>query len=330
MTDTASRVVKVTGPAGVLAALHYVLGFHPASGLYVVGLKDNRFTCVICRDYPDTDRIEQGRFVELAKLIANRNVDTVALVGYGPDADVRPIIDAAMTTMATIGVPVAEAIRTDHGRYYSYLCHDTTCCPPEGTPYAGEIALAADLERVLDASPDRQSLQRSIEPEDGPSRAAVEKATHRIAEQIEAQMREPGMPHALIAQTRTLIGTAVEAYRRGERLSDDDVARLSVLIGVIRLRDEAWMTIIPDLLPAQLALWSDLTRRAAVNIAACASLLAFAAWLDGDNALAALAINRALSHDPGYSMAHLMTDLLMLSLGGNSDAPATGPPNTPR
>lgn len=329
MTNAVPRVIKVTGPAGVLAALHHVLGFRPSRGLYVVGLNDARFACVFNADLPDGDDIEACA-ADLRQLIADRPVDTVLLVGYGPDQDVRPVIRATMAAMTAIGVTVAEAIRAHHGRYASYLCTNPTCCPPKGTPYDTSTGAAADLDSVPASSPDRSGLEVSIAPEHGPSRTAVEEATRRTAEQIEAQMREPGMPQALITQARGLIGVAVEGYRRGERLSDDDLARLSVLLGVTRLRDEAWMAIIPDCLPAHLVLWADLTRRAAVNIAACASLLAFAAWLDGNNALAAVAINRALDQDPDYSMAHLMTDIVMLDIPDSADPPTADPARPPR
>jgi len=320
MTNADPRVIKVTGPAGILAALHHVLGFHPSTGLYVVGLNDSRFACVFTAHVPDGDHIEACA-ADLRRLIAGTPVDTVLLVGYGPDQDVSPVIRATMAAMTAIGVTVAEAIGAHHGRYVSYLCTDPACCPPEGTPYDTSTGAAADPDSVPDSPPDRGGVDVSIAPEHGPSRTAVEEATRRTAEQIEAQMREPGMPQALITQARDLIGAAIEGYRRGERLSDEDAARLSVLLGVTRLRDEAWMTITPEYLPAHLLLWADMTRRTAVNIAACASLLAFAAWLDGNDALAASAINRALDQDPDYSMAHLMANIVMLDIPDSVDPP---------
>ena len=41
-----------------------------------------------------------------------------------------------------------------------------------------------------------------------------------------------------------------------------------------------------------------------------ASLLAYAAWLDGRGALANVALDRALAEDPAYSMALLLRDAL--------------------
>jgi hypothetical protein len=54
-------------------------------------------------------------------------------------------------------------------------------------------------------------------------------------------------------------------------------------------------------------LWTDLTRAAPGRYqAAPASLLALAAWQDGNGALANVALDRALAARPGYTMAQLL------------------------
>jgi len=58
-------------------------------------------------------------------------------------------------------------------------------------------------------------------------------------------------------------------------------------------------------------LWTDVTRRAQPGyVAAPASLLAFVAWQSGDGALANVALDRALTDDPGYSMALLLRQVI--------------------
>ena len=62
---------------------------------------------------------------------------------------------------------------------------------------------------------------------------------------------------------------------------------------------------------AHLRLWTDLTRRAQPGyIAAPASLLAFTAWQGGNGALANVALDRALTDHPRYSMAQLLRDVI--------------------
>jgi hypothetical protein len=58
-------------------------------------------------------------------------------------------------------------------------------------------------------------------------------------------------------------------------------------------------------------LWRDVVRRVPDDLRPpAATLLAFAAWLSGDGALAWCAVERALDVEPGYSLANLLTQLL--------------------
>jgi hypothetical protein len=311
----APPTIPVRSPADLLALVPYLIGFHPSASLCVVGTKESAVTCAFRYDLPDAGHLEEFSSA-LASMIAGKPVEVVVLAGYGPEQDVTPAMNAAREAMVTAGVRVADALRADQGRYWSYICGDDTCCPPEGTPYyaSTSAAAAAAVACRMTALPDRGELAASIATEQGPFRTAVEDATERAVEQIEKQMRGPGGARGFILEVRQMIGNALNTYRNGERLGVDDVARLSVLLGSIRLRDEAWVTIKPGGLETQLMLWSDLTRRATVNTAACASLLAFTAWLDGNGALANIAVDRALEADPGYSMARLIADLLAFGL----------------
>jgi hypothetical protein len=75
------------------------------------------------------------------------------------------------------------------------------------------------------------------------------------------------------------------------------------------VRDFAWQRTTTD--EWQLALWTDVLRRAERDLAAApASLLAFAAWRNGHGALASVALERALGADPAYPMALLLDEML--------------------
>lgn len=167
---------------------------------------------------------------------------------------------------------------------------DTATCTGTATP-----ATQADL---------------GLAPEDGDARTAMQHATALAATQIEARMRHPGAPKGFITEINDLTRAARQHHAIGRRLSHAGAARLSVLLGVVRLRDEAWASITAEHLHAHVAAWTDMTRRSVVNVAACASLLAFACWLIGDSTRARLAIKCALAADADYGMAHLMTELL--------------------
>jgi hypothetical protein len=111
---------------------------------------------------------------------------------------------------------------------------------------------------------------------------------------------------------------------------DDEVAWLTVLLGHVPVRDLAWRRITAE--DWQLSLWADVVRRAEPAVVAPpASLLAFAAWLAGQGALANVALDRALEQDPDYAMAQLLRDALDRGLppslldAGARDEPVPAP-----
>ena len=76
------------------------------------------------------------------------------------------------------------------------------------------------------------------------------------------------------------VGAMIARYRGGGRfISDYEVARLTVALRDLRVRDDAWARMDPAHTDAHLRLWIDVTRRAQPgHVAAPAALLALAAW----------------------------------------------------
>jgi Domain of unknown function (DUF4192) len=110
-----------------------------------------------------------------------------------------------------------------------------------------------------------------------------------------------------------------------------------VLLSYRRLRDEAWVLTEAGDPDAQVAFWTDITRRAPVShVAAPASLLAYAAaCMTGATALARAAVDRALAVEPDYNLAQLIQMMLNSSIQPSrcrirtttADlGPITGPP----
>jgi hypothetical protein len=111
--------------------------------------------------------------------------------------------------------------------------------------------------------------------------------------------------HRLGEAGTTAVDEALRRYQTGGRLTDDEAAWLSLLLRHIPTRDYAWTRI--DATDGHQQLWTDLTRRAMPDLAAApASLLAFAAYLAGQGALANIAVARALDSDREYPMALLV------------------------
>jgi hypothetical protein len=239
-------------------------------------------------------------------------VDTALIIGYGDRAAVTSTVFALRDILRSHDVAVGEMMRADGGRYWSYLCESVQCCPAEGTPYdvtRTEVAAAATYAGQV-ALPDRATLERSLAPVEGAEREAVERATERAAGDLAGGLDLAGDRRR--AGSRAL-AQAVRRHADGGRLTDDELARLTLLLVHTDVRDLCWtgITVAGDRLPAHVDLWGDVTRRARADlVAAPATLLGYATWRGGNGAMAWIAVQRALEADPAYALARLLGEAL--------------------
>ncbi|WP_067797366.1 DUF4192 domain-containing protein [Actinomadura formosensis] len=288
-----------------IAAVPYLLGFHPSRSLVVIGFEGrDHGTCAIRLDLPAT-----GAAGRVAALLAGNGFARSLLLGYGSEDEVGRSAGAMRAALAAAGVPAAEAIRVAGGRWWSLTCHDD-CCPREGTPYdisASVLAAQATYAGHV-ALADRAELVRSVQPVDGPARASMRQATARAEKRHLARRDDHlGFLRALLTRARA-----------GVSPTDDEAAMLGFVLTDLRLRDEAWIRIDEGAPAADIALWRDILRRVEEPYApAPASLLAFAAYTAGDGGLANVALQRALDADPAYSMAVILREVI------NSGIPAS-------
>ena len=305
--------------ADLIAAVPYLLGFHPAESVVVVAFRDRRLIFVARVDLPPAGTaptLQRAAAGHLASVVAKQDADTATVIGYGPAQRVTPAVEAVDVALDRAGLTVVDVLRVNEGRYWSYTCGDPRCCPPDGTPYdptVTEIAAAATYAGRV-ALPDRAALARQVAPIGGAAREAMRRATERARRRLDALLAtapatDPRGQRALRKAGAVAIREAIQRHRAGGRLSDDEVAWLGLLLTHIPVRDDAWERIGPD--DWQISLWVDLVRRVEPRLAAApASLLAFAAWRCGQGALASVALERARQVAPGYPMAVLMDEVL--------------------
>lgn len=279
-----------------IAAVPYLLGFHPSRSLVVIGFGGRASgTCAIRLDLPSSDAAGRA-----AAVLADNGFRRSLLLGYGPPDEVADSAAALTEALNSAGVPVAEAIRVADGRYWPLTCDD---CPPEGIPYdisASVVAAQATFAGQV-ALADRDELVRSVQPLGGLAREAMRRATARAEKRLRHDTPDE------IAFIDALLTRA----HAGTRPTDDEAARLGVLLTDLRVRDEAWIRIDQDAPSADIAFWRDILRRVETPYApAPASLLAFAAYSAGDGGLANVALERALAADPAYSMAVILGEVI--------------------
>jgi hypothetical protein len=313
--------LSITSPASLLAIVPHLLTFQPRDSLVVIGTEGPRARVRLTLRYDLPDPADPEICAEIAEhatgVLSAQRIETAAVVGYGPGVRVTPLADALQERSPEFGVHISELLRVEGQRYWSYMCENPECCPPEGTPFTVENhpateAFAAGGAPVLAS---REELAATLAPVGGAAadlmhqatRTAEERAARLVARVARSGHRKSARRLIAAAGTEAVI-EAVTSYRNGDPLpAGNAVAWLSVMLRELRVRDDAWARMDPGYKDAHLRLWTDLTRLARPGyIAPPAALLAFVAWQAGNGALANVALDRALSDDPGYTMAHLL------------------------
>ena len=304
-------LLRLRTPHDVIAAVPYLLGFHPSDSLVAIGSEGPEGSCALRLDLPPDEHLDDVA-EQIAELLVANDFPRAVLVGYGGAEQVNPLMSAARAALDLRGVEVLEALRVEGGRFWSYCCAVPGCCPPEGTPYdigASPVAAEATLAGRV-ALTGRDELVRSVAPVGGAAREAMRRATERAKARLVTWMFECGCDAALLRARTADEGVAYtrDLLRRGGPLTDDEVAWLGVLLTHLHIRDEALVHTDTD----RLDLWRDVLRRVEVRFAAApACLTAYAAYLSGDGALANVALDRAIEADPGYAMAPLLRDVML-------------------
>lgn len=299
------------GPADLIAVVPYLLGFHPEDSVVLMTFGPGE-TFHARVDLP-VDEDDQAAVADmLVDVVVRHGVRRVALLVYTPDPWAAATFhDAVLPAMARRAVEVIDVIRVDRewfhragdvddpGTAYDLRAHPFTAEQVvEGTVvHASRAALAASLEPVRDDV------------------AAVEAAVPGV---VARQGDLPGEAGWL--------GRTVAAHLDGRTLSVDDAARVLVLLGVEHLRDVVWAGMGRDDARRHLELWRGVVRRCPpALLPAPGCLLAFAAWLDGNGALAWCALDRVAAVDPAYPMADFVARLLEQAVPPHTWSAVTSP-----
>ncbi|GAA4607596.1 hypothetical protein GCM10023195_29000 [Actinoallomurus liliacearum] len=185
------NTLRLRSPADVVAAIPYLVGFHPTDSVVVLCCGGTDGAYAIRLDLTASDALLD----HVTELITRRRPADVILTGYGPGARVTPVVERVGDRLARDGVRLREVLRVEGDRYWSYLCTDPACCPPEGTfvDVRGSAVATAAIAGGLVALPDREELARMIAPVGGDAmRQATDRAERRLTSWAEAIATEGG------------------------------------------------------------------------------------------------------------------------------------------
>jgi hypothetical protein len=339
MTAPAHRTIRATGPDDLLAMVPFLLGFHPERSLVLMTIGRARTPVHARQDLPDDLSEVPALVADLVTVARRSGLARAAVVAYSDDPARSDLVARALVEgLIRAGIDVPVALRADGARWFclgaptgSACPHD---CPPAGTPYdvtRHPLTIEALVEgRVVHAS--RTALRDSLVADDLAEvdrvADAVEVAGDRLLASCVPAHDPAGPPDPargrshLVSEGRWVQHRVRRFVDDGLRLDSHDVGRLLVAVAAVEVRDVAWAEITHHEAHRHVDLWRDVVRRAPHETrAAPAALLAFAAWLFGDGALAACALDVCQDAEPGYSLAGLLTQALAAGLPPDSWRP---------
>ena len=216
-------------------------------------------------------------------VLTAQGVTTAVAVGYGSDAAVSPVAAALRERAAEAGVTLTEVLRAEGQRYWSYVCANPACCPPEGTPYDVTGHPAARALRggrrpgaggpgraVRHPRPGGRAARRGDAPRDIKAHAQVARCVTRL-DRAGLHVTAARLTGAL---GQVAVRDAIRRYRDGEQVGPEHAAWLTVALRQLRVRDDAWARMEPEHRSAHLRLWTDLTRLARPGYVAAPAVVA--------------------------------------------------------
>ncbi|WP_431913494.1 DUF4192 domain-containing protein [Nonomuraea jabiensis] len=309
-----THAITIRKLADVVGIVPYLLGFHPSKSLVAVVIDDEKLKGVVRLDLTQDSAEMAERTAHLVKVLEGNHIREALLVGYGPGSSVTPMMDAARAAVHGAGIVIVEAIRVDDGRYWSYICTDIACCPPEGVPVDPSCSAPAAAAVVAGrhAFPDREALAATLDPPQGLDQDRAQSITREVSSQAKEASRAGG---EWFAESVERVVAALDQVQAGGDLDPEAVAWLGVCLTAKPVRDMAMTYVQQYDIATHLRLWTEVTRVVQPAFAAApATLLAFAAMCRGDGPLASIALERALSANPRYSLALLLIEGLMVGL----------------
>ncbi|MEU8264700.1 DUF4192 domain-containing protein [Micromonospora sp. NPDC048999] len=310
--------LTVRSPADLVAAVPYLLGFRPDDGsVVVIASRDRRIVFAARTDLPAPDAPASHLLDLTANLVPvvwqQQPITDLMLVGYGNAEHVDPALRTIGEAFTTSGMTARELLRVTGTRIFNLICDNLACCPAQGIPFdpvASLVAVQATAAGAV-ALPNRAAVAARFAPVQGAARDSMRDATREAVTRLKA-VNAAGSNTVDEAGAQA-VRDALRQHDSGKRLTDDEVAWLTLLLKRLSVRDLAVDLTQPH--DQHVTFWADVTRHAEEPLVpAPATLLAVTAWRCGDGVLAVMAAERALQVDPAYGLAGLLLQALHAGL----------------
>jgi len=316
----AEDVLRLRGPASLVSATPYLVGFVPERSLVLVALdEDAPRARVVGSARIDLDPDPVSVLRAFVRQAVNRGSTGVMVLVYDDQVAGQPLahselIERVEGLLADEGLRLFDAlyVRDEDSvwRWWSYLCVDQTCCPASGLTVARSSPVDAEaVGRGLVALGSRRDLVAELLPD----AAAVAAVTAKLEPWSRCVADHPRWRSAEVSSIdETILRSArgvsePEARDRTCDASPDLMARHLVALADVGVRDLVLVQPERDEIEAALRYWRRLVCAAPMQLRApAATLLAVACLQSGDGARANVALDVALAAEPDYNLAGLV------------------------
>jgi len=115
----------LTSPHDLLAAIPFLIGYHPLDSLVLVSLKDDQIGMAMRVDFPKDIAVES--YDLLASHLVREGAEGAFLVAYTSEViDAEPVLISAAAALLRAGIVLKESLIVSGNRYRSLLCATRT------------------------------------------------------------------------------------------------------------------------------------------------------------------------------------------------------------
>ena len=303
---TTHTATALTSPHDLLAAVPFMVGYHPKDSLVAMALREDKVVMAMRVDFPEPDLI-LATSETIAMHLIREHASEAIVVGYLPTNTLET--DSLATVRAVIArheIVVKECIAVHGNRFRSNLCQDIGCCPPEGSPIPLLTDSRVTAEQVAAGNPlpylDLDEMKRSIAAQ--PVDKELNKLIKKIAEidydsdQVTLWQREG---------VNAINELALEFKEAGFSSNKPLIAMVLARLLDLQVRDYAMGMSTEESCEQLWDMWRWLLRVAPRGyVAPVAVIFATISYERGDGALAQRALDRAFEDSAKYQMAKLL------------------------
>ncbi|MHB1612910.1 MAG: DUF4192 domain-containing protein [Actinomycetes bacterium] len=335
----ATPTIRLRGPADVVDAVPYLVGFHPGRSLVLIGLDRDAARVVLTAraDLPLPSEGIERLLSSLVRILARHRVARVIAVVYpGPShgagavagavagagiesgpAAARWVVPALLGSLVTHGLELVDVLWVAAGRYGSY--GPSWSCEPGGSGGscgARSHGLAGcEVAGPPSAGPPPGHLLHDLQARQIVRRVAMSQGAARQVADGALDAGDPGTVRST-ARRLAMVRHAVDAPAGAGPLGVAQSCEVLLALEDLHVRDRAMGLLDGPRGERAGRLWEELTRRVAGPLVARPACLV-ASWhlAHGGGALVRIALDRAQAADPAYPLLRLFEEALARGIG---------------